>query len=272
MPSRDDASKAAPRRPPGARPRVLLTNDDGLWAPGIESLGKALDPLCELWVVAPDREQSAASHAITLARPLRLHPVGERRYAVDGTPTDCVYLAVNHLLKDDPPLAVFSGVNHGANLADDVIYSGTVAGAIEGAILGVPFCAALSLVGRGRLDFTAAADFGRAMLERLLETPPERPMLLNVNVPAEPRGRGFALTRLGRRGYGASVVEKTDPRGRPYYWIGGPEQAHADLKGSDCNAVLDDGLVSVTPLHLDLTSNDALAALSNWSLPRHERR
>ncbi|MHB1846209.1 MAG: 5'/3'-nucleotidase SurE [Deltaproteobacteria bacterium] len=252
--------------------RVLLTNDDGFWSQGLRALEAALEPLCELWIVAPDREQSAASHAITLARPLRLHEVAARRFVVDGTPTDCVYLALNHLLKEQRPQVVFSGINHGANLADDVVYSGTVAGAIEGALLGVPFCAAFSLAGRPKDEFRAGADFARALLERVQATPPERPLLLNVNVPPEPSGSGFAITRLGRRGYGASVVEKTDPRGRKYYWIGGPEQVHQDIPGSDCNAVLDDRIISVTPLHLDLSSPEQLDALSSWTLPRHERR
>jgi 5'-nucleotidase len=252
--------------------RVLLTNDDGFWSEGLRALTAALEPHAELWVVAPDREQSAASHAISLARPLRLHRIEERRYAVDGTPTDCVYLAVNHLLKDRLPDVLFSGINHGPNLADDVTYSGTVAGAVEGAILGVPFCAAFSLVGKGGADrFAAAADFARALLGAVHERRPDRPLLLNVNVPAELADRRFEVTRLGRRGYSAAVTEKVDPRGRKYYWIGGPEQAHQDIPGSDCVAVLDRRVISVTPLHLDWTSPAGLEALSNWQLPGYAK-
>lgn len=248
--------------------RVLVTNDDGFWAQGLQTLVHAVEPLAEVWVVAPDREQSAASHAISLARPLRMHRVDERRYVVDGTPTDCVYLAVNHLLRDSPADVLFSGINHGPNLADDVTYSGTVAGAVEGSILGVPFCAAFSLVGKGGDDrFAGAADFARTLLGSLVERRPERPFLLNVNVPAALREKRFEVTRLGRRGYSAAVTEKVDPRGRKYYWIGGPEQEHQEIPGSDCVAVIDRGVISVTPLHLDWTSPAGLEALAGWVLP-----
>jgi 5'-nucleotidase len=251
--------------------RILITNDDGIDSAGLRALEEAIAPLGELWVVAPDREQSAASHAISLTRPLRLHCLGERRYSVDGTPTDCVYLAVNHLLKDQPVDVLLSGINHGPNLADDVTYSGTVAGAMEGAVLGVPVSVAISLVPNGPLDFTAAAVFSRALVTAFLSQPPSGPLLLNVNVPADAAPGRFALTRLGRRGYDSSVLEKVDPRGRKYYWIGGPQAQHADIPGSDCNAVLDDELISVTPLHLDLTSERGLAVMSALALPGFER-
>ncbi len=247
--------------------RVLLTNDDGIGSEGLRALEEAVAPLCELWVVAPDREQSAASHAISLTRPLRLDQVGDRRYAVDGTPTDCVYLAVNHLLKGQPADVLLSGINHGPNLADDVTYSGTVAGAMEGAILGVRHCAALSLVPRGKLDFGAAAAFARALVQALAGAATAAPLLLNINVPSAAQPGRFALTRLGRRGYASSVLEKTDPRGRKYYWIGGPQAQHADIPGSDCNAVLDEGVISVTPLHLDLTSERGMTMLAQLALP-----
>jgi 5'-nucleotidase len=253
--------------------RVLLTNDDGFWSDGLRALDEALSPIAEVWVVAPDREQSAASHAISLARPLRMHEISPRHYAVDGTPTDCVYLAVNHLLAASPADIVFSGVNHGPNLADDVTYSGTVAGAAEGAILGVPFCAAFSLVGRGGgpKRFEATARFARALLEGVSAKPPAGPLLLNVNVPVELPEPRFEVTRLGRRGYSASVTEKLDPRGRKYYWIGGAEQAHQDIPGSDCVAVLDRHVISVTPLHLDWTSAAGLEALAGWQLPGYAK-
>jgi 5'-nucleotidase len=247
--------------------RVLLTNDDGIGSTGLSALAEALAPLCELWVVAPDREQSAASHAISLTRPLRLDCLGERRYAVDGTPTDCVYLAVNHLLKGMPVDMLFSGINHGPNLAEDVTYSGTVAGAMEGAILGAPVSVAISLVPKGLLDFAPAAAFGRALLTAFRDRPPQAPLLLNVNVPSKAAPGRYALTRLGRRGYDSSVIEKVDPRGRKYYWIGGPQAQHADIPGSDCNAVLDDDLISVTPLHLDLTSQLGMNLMGSVSLP-----
>jgi 5'-nucleotidase len=249
-----------------ARMRVLLTNDDGIHSPGLHALEEALSDLAEVWVVAPDREQSGTSHAISLSRPLRVNEVGPRRFSVDGTPTDCVYLAVNHLMRADPPVVVYSGVNQGANLADDVTYSGTVAAAEEGAILGVPFCAAFSLVSKHHWNFEPVSRFARALLERFREQRPPRPLLLNVNVPADLAGPRYVVTRLGRRGYSSAVEEKLDPRGRKYYWIGGPEQAHQDLPGSDCNAVLDQRLISVTPLHLDLTSGAGIEELSGWRL------
>jgi len=252
--------------------RVLLTNDDGIESTGLRALEAALRPICELWVVAPDREQSAASHAITLARPLRIHPAGERRFAVDGTPTDCVYLALNSLMKEHPPDAVFSGINHGPNLSEDVLYSGTVAGAMEGTILGIGFCVAISAVPVNReFGFETAAAFGRALLEGASSPRAAGPVLLNVNVPADGVPGAFRVTRLGRRGYFAWVEARKDPRGRAYYWIGGPEREHENIEGSDCNAVFDDRVTSVTPLQIDLTSRTALERLENWSLPGFTR-
>ena len=232
--------------------RVLVSNDDGLWSPGLQALIAELEPLGEVWAVAPDREQSAASHAISLHRPLRMHRVHERQFAVDGTPSDCIYLAMNHLLKDKRPDLVVSGVNHGANLADDVTYSGTVAAAMEGALFKVP-ALAISLASQSRKwEFTHAARFGRSLAEAVLSHPLPQGALLNVNVPDGPI-KGFAFTKLGKRSYGQVVDERTDPRGRHYYWIGGDAQGHEDVPGSDCNATYDEGLVSITPLHLDLT-------------------
>jgi 5'-nucleotidase len=252
--------------------KVLLTNDDGIESDGIRALEAALRPACELWVVAPDREQSAASHAISLARPLRIHSAGERRFAVDGTPTDCVYLALNHLMKATPPDAVFSGINHGPNLSEDVLYSGTVAGAMEGTILGVRYCAALSAVPVNRhFTFDRAAAFGRALLDGAEAAMAAGPVLLNVNVPCDALSDAFRVTRLGRRGYLAFVQEGKDPRGRPYYWIGGPEREHENIPGSDCNAVFDDRVISVTPLQIDLTNSAGLARLENWKLPGFTR-
>jgi 5'-nucleotidase len=243
--------------------RVLLSNDDGVHAPGLEALAAAF-PDDEVWIVAPDREQSASSHAISLHRPLRIVEVGERRYAVDGTPTDAVYLALNHVLRGRPPDLVLSGVNHGPNLGNDVLYSGTVAAAMEGALLGVN-AIAVSLATRPATDFSHAAAFAAALARRLAEAPPRPPALLNVNVPAGPV-KGFRLARLGVRSYGNEVVEKVDPRGRSYFWIGG-DASHRDIPLSDCNTVLDDGLVAVTPLHLDLTHDDLVSGLRDLSIP-----
>ena len=223
-----------------------------------------MEGLDEIWVVAPEAEQSATSHAISIHRPLRIRQVRERWYAVDGTPTDCSYIAINHILKGRRPRLMVSGINHGPNLADDVTYSGTVAAAMEASILGVP-AIAFSLVGE-RLDFGPAARFARALAGAALgqELPPN--MLLNVNVPGGGEPRGYEVTRLGKHTYGYDVVEKVDPRGRKYYWIGGNEYQHEDIPGSDCNAVLRDRLVSVTPLQLDLTDEDTRARVASWAL------
>ncbi len=247
-----------------ASPLILVANDDGIHSEGLGALADALGGLGEVVVVAPDREQSAVSHSLTLHRPLRVNAVGERRWAVDGTPTDCVNLAVNGILSRRPAL-LMSGINKGANLGDDVTYSGTVSAAMEGTLLGIP-SVAVSLLGRNEFDFGAAAAFAARLAAWVLRhrLPPDT--LLNVNVPALGDGavpRGFALTRMGRRRYGDAIIEKVDPRGRKYYWIGGEELEFVDEEGTDFHAVKS-GLISVTPIHLDLTnykSFDVLRAL-----------
>jgi len=226
--------------------------------------------LGEVWVVAPEVEQSAASHAISLHRPLRIRKVRERWFSVDGTPTDCAYLAIHHLMKDEPPRIAVSGINHGPNLADDVIYSGTVAAAMEATLLGVP-AIAFSLATRRRFEFGPSARFARALVAAALAGPlPER-LLLNVNVP-EGEPEGYRVTRLGRHTYGNEVVEKLDPRGRRYYWIGGTGYQHEDIAGSDCTAVLAERLVSVTPMLLDLTDAGRMAELGEWQVDGFQRR
>ncbi len=245
--------------------RVLLSNDDGVHSAGIAALAAAFAG-DEVWVVAPDREQSASSHAISLHRPLRLTEVGPRRFAVDGTPTDAVYMGLNHVLKGSRPDVVVSGVNHGPNLANDVHYSGTVAAAMEAALLGVS-AIAVSLAGPPPHDFSEAARFAAALARRIVASPPPAPLLLNVNVPPGPI-RGYRFVRLGRRTYGNEVIEKTDPRGRKYYWIGGEGgPTNEDIPGSDCNVALKDRLVAVTPLHLDSTHDAVLAELRSWTVP-----
>lgn len=254
--------------------RILVSNDDGVEAAGLRALAEALLPLGEVTVCAPDREQSATSHSISLHRPVRIEPrppwgpKGEiQRFAVDGTPTDAVYVGVNHLLRDAPPQLVASGINRGANLAQDVHYSGTVAAAMEGCVLGIPSFA-ISLLGRGAApqDLTFAAAFARELAARMQRERLPPGTLLNVNVP-EGEPSGAQITRLGRRSYAAAVVQKLDPRGRAYYWIGGDEQAHESVPGSDCDAVFDRRLISVTPLHLDLTQNELVGELRGWDLP-----
>jgi 5'-nucleotidase len=245
--------------------RVLLSNDDGIQAAGLRALGAAFSG-DEVWVVAPDREQSAQSHAISLHRPLRIGEVGPRRFAVDGTPTDAVYVGMNHILRAHRPDIVVAGVNHGPNLGNDILNSGTVAAAMEGALLGA-HAIAVSLVGPPPHDFGPAATFAVALARMLVARAPAAPVLLNVNVPAGPV-RGYRFARLGRRDYGNEVVEKTDPRGRRYYWIGGEGGAvNHDIPGSDCNAVMEEGLASVTPLQLDATDDAAMGLLAAWHVP-----
>ncbi len=244
-------------------PRILVCNDDGYMSEGIQALAGAMEGLAEVWVVAPLSEQSASSHAISIHRPIRLHEVRPRWYAVDGTPTDCSWIGINHVLRDRRPSLVVSGINHGPNLADDVTYSGTVAAAMEASILGVP-AIAFSLAIRQNFAFGPAARFARALVTAALSTHELLPgMLLNVNVPGgEPDG--YAVTRLGKHSYGSEVVEKVDPRGRKYYWIGGNEYQHEDIPGSDCNVVLRQRRISVTPLQLDLTDDTMLSRVAGW--------
>ncbi len=244
---------------------ILLSNDDGVASEGLRALQVTLASLDEVWVVAPDRDQSAVSHSLTLQRPLRIEEVGPRTFAVDGTPTDCVNLALNGILRERPRL-VISGINLGANLGDDITYSGTVSAAMEGTLLGVPGIA-VSLVGTGRFDFAPAADFTCRLAARLLRDPLPPDTLLNVNVPALPAAeiKGFAFTRQGKRRYGDAIVEKVDPRGKKYYWIGGGQLDFVDAEGTDFSAV-QRGLISVTPLHLDLTNYRSLEQLQHLTV------
>ena len=238
---------------------VLVTNDDGVHADGLAVLARALADLADVYAMAPEREQSTCGHALTLHRPLRVEPVRERWFAVNGTPSDCVNLGVLGFLPERPVLIV-SGINHGANLGDDVTYSGTVSAAMEGLLLGVPSIA-VSLVSGG--DFAEAGRAARLVAARVLVEGLPPKTLLNVNVPADPP-RGIRVTRLGHRVYSGKIVEQSDPRGRTHYWIGGGEPAWELLEGSDMAAV-NEGFVSVTPLHLDLTSHRALVEMREWS-------
>ena len=247
--------------------RFLVSNDDGVEAAGLRALAESLATLGQVTVCAPDREQSATSRSISLHRPLRIEQLpswGEiERWAVDGTPTDAVYVGLNHVLKGRRPDVVASGINRGPNLANDVHYSGTVAAAMEGCVGGVPSFA-ISLI-RTR-DYAHAARFAAHLARQIGQHGLPPGTLLNVNVPpGEPTGA--EITRIGRRSYLASVVEKLDPRGRAYYWIGGDEQAHENVPGSDCNAVFDSKRISVTPLHLDLTRHELVEELKRWDLP-----
>ncbi len=241
-------------------PVILVTNDDGIHAQGLGALAEALAPLGEVYVIAPDREQSAVGHALTLHRPLRVDRVGERRYAVNGTPSDCVNLGVLGLLPE-PPVLVASGINHGSNLGDDVTYSGTVSAAMEGTLLGVASMA-ISQAEGDAAGFEAAGRVARLVAARVLVEGLPAKTLLNVNVP---RGdvQGLRMTRLGHRVYREKVVQEVDPRGRPYYWIGAGPPEWQDDEASDIAAV-HAGLASVTPLHLDLTHFGALGRMAEW--------
>lgn len=245
---------------------ILLSNDDGVSADGLRALVAVLADLDEVWVVAPDRDQSAVSHALTLSRPLRIEPVGPRTFAVDGTPTDCVNLAVKGILPVRPRLLV-SGINRGANLGDDITYSGTVSAAMEGTLLGIPSIAVSLVTDEGR-DFSGAAAFARQLAISVLHEGLPRDTLLNVNVPDRPAAEieGFALARQGKRRYGDAIVEKVDPRGKKYYWIGGGEIGFVDAEGTDFSAI-QRGLIAVTPLHLDLTNYASLDALAKLRVP-----
>jgi 5'-nucleotidase len=242
-------------------PVILVTNDDGVRSPGIEALAEALASLGDVTVVAPVGESSAIGHALTLARPLRLERVRERVFSVDGTPTDCVNIAVSTVLGALPDIVV-SGINNGYNLGDDVTYSGTVAGALEGVLLGVPSIA-VSLDRRvpGPLDFAPAASTARMLAERVLRAGLPPRTLLNVNVPTGPV-RGYQVTVQGKRNHVTKVTESVDPRGRSYYWIEEGESAWEDDPRSDYHAVRA-GWVSVTPLQPDLTRHDALQAVES---------
>ena len=242
---------------------ILACNDDGIQSEGLTRLVRAVSAIDRVLVVAPDRERSAVSHALTLDRPLRADEVREGWFAVTGTPTDCVNLAVNGLL-DERPWLVVSGINRGANLGDDITYSGTVSAAMEAVLLGIP-AVAFSQVGQAAFNYDAAATFAHELVARLREQELPPDTLLNVNVPEGEPPTGYAVTRQGKRRFGDAVVEKIDPRGRKYYWIGGSELGFADEPGTDF-AAIKDGLVSVTPLHLDLTNYETMPAVRKLNL------
>lgn len=242
--------------------KILVSNDDGVHAEGILALSEALSAIAEVVVVAPDRNHSGASHSLTLENPLRVDTMAHNGFiAVKGTPTDCVHLAVNELLKPAPDLVV-SGINHGANLGDDVIYSGTVAAATEGRHLGLP-AIAVSLVGSEH--FASAAHYVRLLVQALMRQPLPADQILNVNVPDLPleQIKGMRVTRLGCRHPAEAVIVEQDPRGRPIYWIGPPGATQDAGEGTDF-AAIEAGYVSITPLQVDITAYRHLAGLQTW--------
>lgn len=243
------------------RPLILVTNDDGYEAPGLAALAEAVAPLGRCIVVAPEREQSGAGHALTLDRPLRVQALGDDRYRINGTPTDCVHLGVFCLTGGRLPDLIVSGVNRGFNIGDDVTYSGTVAGALEGTLLHIP-SVAFSVDAAPPVDYQHAARVARTVALRVLTQGLPAGVLLNVNVPrGEPAG--FRVTRQGTRRYRATAEERHDPAGRPYYWIAAAETVPTDEIDSDHRAVRD-GHVSICPLHADLTHEPSLRGLSDW--------
>ena len=246
---------------------ILITNDDGINAPALGRLRTELAALGRVVVVAPDRDQSATSHSLTLHRPFRIHRHGEDMYSVDGTPTDCVVTVFYGLLDRTPDL-VISGINHGPNMGEDVFYSGTVAAAIEGTLQGATAIAA-SLATRRPADFEEPARFVARLAKTVLERGLPRRRMLNVNLPHRPWDeiRGVRVTRLGSRVYRDTLVRKTDPRGRDYYWIGGEDPVWEPRPGTDFHEV-SDGWISITPMVLDFTEERALGELAEWKLEK----
>ena len=257
--------------------RILLTNDDGIYAPGIRALYTALSPIAEVWMIAPERPRSAAGHAITLHKPLRIVPTtvaeGIEGYACSGTPSDCVTLGLEAIMEGACDM-VISGINAGANLGWDVTYSGTVAAAIEGAILGMPSIAiSVTLEGGAEtFDFSPAAQFCASLAQQLFSSPLPIHTLLNVNVPAVSGDAlmGVEVTHQGRREYVDRIEKREDPTGKPYYWLGGSLREDEPDPGSDVHAVIE-SRISVTPIHLDMTAYRLLEQVSEWDLTLPDR-
>lgn len=243
--------------------KILVSNDDGYLATGINALTAALEEIAEVVVVAPDRNRSAASNSLTLNNPLRITETAPNRYKVDGTPSDCVHLALTGVLDFEPDLVV-SGVNHGANLGDDVIYSGTVAAAMEGRFLGLPTIA-VSLVGQSLTHFETAARVAAELVNKIEDAPIDSGIILNVNVPDLEFDalKGVRATRLGFRHKAEKILRDKDPYGRPIYWIGPPGDGHDAGDETDFEAV-EQGFASVTPIKVDLTRHSALGPLASW--------
>lgn len=248
--------------------RILLTNDDGVNAPGLKVLERIAGRFSDdIWIVAPSEEQSGTGHSLTLTTPVRLRKLAERRFCVTGTPTDAVMMATSHLLKNELPDLILSGVNRGANLGEDVTYSGTVSAAMEGALAGIPSIALSQSYSREGLGddvpFSSAESWAERVLRPLISKPMDHRTLINVNFPALPADKvlGIRTVRQGFRDYGRlRIVKRTDPRGYDYYWFGLGPMEHTPTHETDLEAVAD-GYVAVTPLHLDLTHEPSLAAL-----------
>ncbi len=231
---------------------ILLTNDDGYFTPGLKALTRAVEKVADIAVIAPESEKSAISHSISLHDPIRIKEIAANRYLVKGTPTDCVYLGINYILNKKPDL-VIAGINPGANMGDDITYSGTVCAAMEGCLLGVPSFA-ISLAKSSKMDFDSTAQFALKVINYILKSGLPKNTFLNINVPAEvdPLETKVVYTSMGRRKYGGEIIRRVDPRGNQYYWIGGDENGYIPIKESDC-LMLHNKFVSITPLKIDLT-------------------
>ncbi|MDP1770162.1 MAG: 5'/3'-nucleotidase SurE [Nitrospirota bacterium] len=249
--------------------RIVVTNDDGIHSPGLTALAKALSKVGEVWVVAPDRERTAAAHAVTLHKPLRVEQLGTRIYSVSGTPVDCVNLAVLKLLPAPPDLLV-SGINRGVNLGDDVLYSGTVSAAMEGTILGIPSMA-VSQEGQEHFYFDAGARYAVRIARLIMKEGLPGETLVNLNIPDRPFKSitGVRVTCLSRRRFHNPIIEKVDPRGRTYYWIAGTRVSWSRSKDADHEA-LEQGAVSLTPIHLDTTNYAVLDRFRAWETVRRQ--
>jgi 5'-nucleotidase len=244
--------------------KILVTNDDGIHAPGLKALARELKKLGTVTVVAPDRERSAIGHALTLHHPLRAVKTGRNMFAVDGTPTDCVNLGIHSLLDFKPDLVV-SGINNGGNMGDDVTYSGTVSAAMEATLMGIPaFSISLVTSGDGK-NYPIAASFAVRLARKVCDEGLPDDTFLNVNVPDLPLDRLLPpiITSQGKRRYEGMIIDKVDPRGRDYYWIGTVDLNFHDIEGSDYSAV-SQGHISITPLHIDLTNYNSIAVLKKW--------
>lgn len=243
--------------------RILLSNDDGYEAAGIKTLAAALKSVADVTVVAPDRDRSGASNSLTLESPIRAHSMSDGVIRVDGTPTDCVHLAITGLLAEEPDM-VISGINDGANMGDDVLYSGTVAAAMEGRFLGLP-AIAVSMANHAPRHFDTAAKVIIKILKQLKTNPLPQDIILNINVPdlAYDDLSGLLVTRLGHRHKAEPVIKEKDPRGRDIYWVGPPGAEQDAGEGTDFYAVRN-GYVSITPIQVDLTRHESLASLNEW--------
>lgn len=254
------------------KPLILVTNDDGVSSKGLKTLTKALKTIADVLVIAPLVEQSATSHTLSLHRPLRCKKISKNIYAVDGSPADCINLAVNFLLNGRRPDLLFSGINRGPNLGDDIHYSGTVSAAVEGGIVGIPSASisvagplADAFAGRGGFKYHAASRFAVKVAKQILKRGLPKNIILNINVPniPEKKIKGCLITFQGKKNYANITNEKLDPRGEKYYWISGKEVGFDDIPGSDCNAI-DDGFISITPVRVNLTDEHFMKKLKGW--------